>query len=673
MLKLFSRKGDANDEIQRGATVMRHHRRRSKGITRQASGIAEVEEKADSPGNNNLSLEEQVEAMLSVQGMSGEAAAKVMELGAAQKYMLLQGFKLNGGVLPTKKKRGGSLHKAERDDGTSGDGNPTLDVSDAASAVDTSAAAPPVSTEAEQVEAQVAETAAEKAAAQAAAEKAVADKAATDAARAIAAAEAAAEAAVAEAAAAAEVAAAAAAAEAVLAAVAAKAAEEAAAAALVAAEDLIAMMEDDARCAEAVTTLEELSTDAEWSVQFLLRNGLDVLGSVLRRLVLLPSPSDADVTLMASVISRQLVLINENQLGMVAAIGTHEEMADLRRACAIDEPPPRATDASPTFAALALCVDPSRPTSIRNQLGVEPLLVAAAEESAASHAALLAAFEHAAVTRATGRARLADVVESCRPPTDGADLGVASRMLALLNALISSPASLDARLELREECMLLGLQAHVDALTAATSADADAPDAGPPAHQLLHAHLKLFTSERLADEREARIRADPLAEFNGECVVLFTSIVSSKRSVEEWHMLEVLLRGKSVGFHGVDGSLPHCKAAREALWAVSGARGYPQVFVDNKYVGDHHKIVTMIEADEAHEDSKHHLNEIKRAHAAADGEASPTAKQGHFWANMEKKKVHLPKMIGFLSTFSPYFGLETHVEAMSLDDDEDGW
>ena len=130
---------------------------------------------------------------------------------------------------------------------------------------------------------------------------------------------------------------------------------------------------------------------------------------------------------------------------------------------------------------------------------------------------------------------------------------------------------------------------------------------------------------------------------------------------------------KGIGFHGVDGSLPARKAAREALWAVSGERCYPQVFVDKHYVGDHFKLVTMIEADEAHEASKDHLNHIKLAHATADGEGSPSKGKGHFWANMEKKKVNLPKFIGFKATFGCYEGVETHVEAMSLDDDADGW
>ena len=84
----------------------------------------------------------------------------------------------------------------------------------------------------------------------------------------------------------------------------------------------------------------------------------------------------------------------------------------------------------------------------------------------------------------------------------------------------------------------------------------------------------------------------------------------------------------------------------------------------------------MIEADEAHEASKDHLNHIKLAHAAEDGEGSPTSPtkgQGHFWANMEKKKVHLPRFIGFTATFECFAGVETHVEVMNLDDDAGGW
>ena len=66
--------------------------------------------------------------------------------------------------------------------------------------------------------------------------------------------------------------------------------------------------------------------------------------------------------------------------------------------------------------------------------------------------------------------------------------------------------------------------------------------------------------------------------------MLFTSISGGESKIhdDDWNKLEVLFKQKKVGFHGVDGSLPERKAAREALWGVSGEKKYPQVFVDKK-------------------------------------------------------------------------------------------
>ena len=81
-----------------------------------------------------------------------------------------------------------------------------------------------------------------------------------------------------------------------------------------------------------------------------------------------------------------------------------------------------------------------------------PVLVAAAEDSAAAHEALTHAFSRAAELRADGVGRFKRLVGCCRAPAGGGggeggssrddELGVAAAALALANAIISSPARL---------------------------------------------------------------------------------------------------------------------------------------------------------------------------------------------------------------------------------------
>jgi hypothetical protein len=127
-----------------------------------------------------------------------------------------------------------------------------------------------------------------------------------------------------------------------------------------------------------------------------------------------------------------------------------------------------------------------------------------------------------------------------------------------------------------------------------------------------------------------------------------------------------------VGFHGVDGSLPERKAAREALWAVSGSKAYPQVFVDNKYVGGFHDVVKMVEADEAHEEARVRMESAEAKHAMGGGvgsreDTSPgSPRRTNFWAQQGMKKAVLPRGVGFVATFNKYIGREVNIEVMSL-------
>ena len=169
-------------------------------------------------------------------------------------------------------------------------------------------------------------------------------------------------------------------------------------------------------------------------------------------------------------------------------------------------------------------------------------------------------------------------------------LQVSARALALLNAIVCSPARLGERRALREELTQLGLTERVQALQAyieSAEGDEGAPREGsPPTRQgnvpkLLVSHVALFGKEAAADEREWLIEQRPLEEFRGACVVLFTSIASNKLFDAHWYKLEPVLKSKQVGYSGVDGARPDRKKAREALWALSGERSYPQVFVDH--------------------------------------------------------------------------------------------
>jgi len=93
--------------------------------------------------------------------------------------------------------------------------------------------------------------------------------------------------------------------------------------------------------------------------------------------------------------------------------------------------------------------------------------------------------------------------------------------------------------------------------------------------------------------------AGALDGFAGKCVVMWTSYVSSPLFEVAWRKLETTLEGKRVQFEKLDGAAPDNKAARTALWALSGSRTYPQVFCDQgdglKFVGDMDTIQELLD------------------------------------------------------------------------------
>ena len=102
MLKLFSTKKGGDDELLRRSNGLVRHRRKASITT--ATVLRRGSSLGDEIPMEGTRLDEQVAAMLVVQGMTGEAAAKVMELAASHKYMLLKGFLLQGGKLESPKK-----------------------------------------------------------------------------------------------------------------------------------------------------------------------------------------------------------------------------------------------------------------------------------------------------------------------------------------------------------------------------------------------------------------------------------------------------------------------------------------------------------------------------------------------------------------------------------------
>ena len=118
----------------------------------------------------------------------------------------------------------------------------------------------------------------------------------------------------------------------------------------------------------------------------------------------------------------------------------------------------------------------------------------------------------------------------------------------------------------------------------------------------LQRQLAAYANALAADEE---LLKRPLAEFAGKCVVLTTSTTASKKVKEDCKAIEALLDGMRVGYTVVDGALPTRTRARNAMWAASGKaigssvlkKDYPQVFVDNRYIGGYEQVAHLMESD----------------------------------------------------------------------------
>ena len=109
-----------------------------------------------------------------------------------------------------------------------------------------------------------------------------------------------------------------------------------------------------------------------------------------------------------------------------------------------------------------------------------------------------------------------------------------------------------------------------------------------------------------------------LAEYEGKCVVLYTSYVSNQLFEVDWRKLNTTLHGKKartahaqlaaarrrtilvaraqVDFIEFDGAAKENKEKRSAFFAIAGVGvKYPLVFLDNQYVGGMNEIQEMLE------------------------------------------------------------------------------
>ena len=123
-------------------------------------------------------------------------------------------------------------------------------------------------------------------------------------------------------------------------------------------------------------------------------------------------------------------------------------------------------------------------------------------------------------------------------------------------------------------------------------------------------------------------------------MLLTTSIAVSKKVKEECKLLEALLDGMSIGYHVVDGAQPARARVRNALWAISGKaigssvpkKDYPQVFVDNRYIGDYKQVAHLMESDTVMKTKVQRM-----AATVADGQAGFDETFGKF---VGKPKIH---------------------------------
>ena len=416
---------------------------------------------------------------------------------------------------------------------------------------------------------------------------------------------------------------------------------------LQAVEDAIFLLRSRPSHKETYYILEQLSTSSStWRTVFLLLNGLGALSRPLLGCAtggglagsMHGAPSEADVQLLGELLREVRSLMDE--LGMQVLIGSRADLAQLREehglAAEQQNVPWHRQQGSELemLTALCVCVATLRDhPKIALQLGAGPLpvLLAVAFYSrsaceATTKAMATVAAIHGEAGRLSALVGVCDSTHIAAPPsaeTDSPDastpggslylawLSIVPISLAILNCLLASPKDLDERLSLREECLRLGLGAQLDGLEqvvaqhqAGSQAGRQATDEDEVVRQMatLRRQLELYAEDLSEDAEEEKHR---LEYFRGMCVLLTTSVAVSKQVKEQCKTLETLLDSKGVGYTVIDGALPHRARMRNALWQVSGKaigssvlkKDYPQVFVDNKYIGGCETIEHLMESD----------------------------------------------------------------------------
>lgn len=81
---------------------------------------------------------------------------------------------------------------------------------------------------------------------------------------------------------------------------------------------------------------------------------------------------------------------------------------------------------------------------------------------------------------------------------------------------------------------------------------------------------------------DARQAAVLVSRCSGKAVLLITSTQNNQIWIVNMRKLETMLDGLGVEFEKVDGADAANKDLRTAMWAASGARSYPQLFLDGK-------------------------------------------------------------------------------------------
>jgi len=123
----------------------------------------------------------------------------------------------------------------------------------------------------------------------------------------------------------------------------------------------------------------------------------------------------------------------------------------------------------------------------------------------------------------------------------------------------------------------------------------------PKSLQLLFRGKKLDLSKSLKDARifsgdklEAKLQEATRVAF------LVSTYGDAYGSVQ--NIVKIILDGFKIKYELVDGALPEFRERRNELWTISGKKGvYPQLFVDNKFIGSKDEITDLNETGELQE------------------------------------------------------------------------